>query len=229
MKKLFCVLFIAGLLNIPSYSQVILGAGYVNQSLSEFNPHLLNGFYVGGGYSIAIGNRFAVTPGLYYLRAQGGLYGTGNLWLSTTQVLPPMDLDEKEYFRNNTLALPVQVSFSVVSSPAFKLFIFGGPSISFELNTSYEYSCSIGERPLSEVSCKDLIAEDNTIQPNIDYSRWSIGIGGGIGMDIFKHYRITAGYEYGLNDRLKGREYLTLQDDKSMHTQRIYAGLAYVF
>ena len=224
MKKFFCVLFIAGLLNIPSYSQVILGAGYVNQSLSEFNPHLLNGFYVGGGYSIAIGNRFAVTPGLYYLRAQGGLYGTGNLWLSASFAVPPRDLEEKEYFRNNTLALPVQASFSVVSSPAFKLFIFGGPSISFELNTSYEYSCSLGES-----SIKDLIAEKKTIQPNIDYSRWSIGIGGGIGMDIFKHYRITAGYEYGLNDRLKGREYHTLQDDKSMHIQRIYAGLAYVF
>ena len=224
MKKFFCVLFIAGLLNIPSYSQVILGAGYVNQSLSEFNPHLLNGFYVGGGYSIAIGNRFAVTPGLYYLRAQGGLYGTGNLWLSASFAVPSRDLEEKEYFRNNTLLLPVQASFSIVSSPAFRLFIFGGPSISYELNTSYEYSCSLGES-----SIKDLIAEKKTIQPNIDYSRWSIGIGGGIGMDIFKHYRITAGYEYGLNDRLKGREYHTLQDDKSMHTQRIYAGLAYVF
>jgi len=224
MKKFFCVLFIAGLLNIPSYSQVILGAGYVNQSLSEFNPHLLNGFYVGGGYSFAIGSRVAVTPSFYYLRTQGGLYDTGNLWLSASFAVPSRDLEEKEYFRNNTLLLPVQASFSIVSSPAFRLFIFGGPSISYELNTSYEYSCSLGES-----SIKDLIAEKKTIQPNIDYSRWSIGIGGGIGMDIFKHYRITAGYEYGLNDRLKGREYHTLQDDKSMHIQRIYAGLAYVF
>lgn len=50
-----------------------------------------------------------------------------------------------------------------------------------------------------------------------------------MGVDLFRHYRIRVGYEYGLNNRLGGREYHTLQDDKSMHTQRIHAGIAYVF
>ncbi len=224
MKKIFCLLLISVLFAVSSHAQVSIGAGYLNQSLSEFNPHLLNGFYVGGGYSISIGNRFSVTPGLYYLRSQGGLYETGNLWLTITHALPGPVKDEKEYYRNNSFLLPVQVSYSIISSPKLKWFVFAGPSLSYELNTSYDYSCSIWEG-----SCKDLLSGSETIKPTIDYSRWSIGIGGGMGVDIFKHYRITVGYEYGLNNRLGGREYHTLQDDKSMHTQRIHAGVAYVF
>ena len=224
MKKIVSILFISVLFAVSSHAQVNIGAGYLNQSLSEFNPHLLNGFYIGGGYSITIGNRLSVTPGLYYLRSQGGLNDTGNLWLTITHALPGPVENEKEYFRNNSLLLPVQVSFSIIKSPVFRLFLVAGPSLSYELNTSYDYSCS-----LREGSCKDLLSGDGTIETDIDYSRWSIGIGGGVGVDIYKHYRITAGYEYGLNDRLSGREYHTLQDDKSMHTQRIHLGLAYVF
>ena len=224
MKKILGILFLSLFLPISSYAQVHLGAGYVNQSLSEHNLHLLNGFYIGGGYSISIGNRVSVTPGFYYLRSQGGLNETGNLWLTYTFATPIPVKDEKEYFRNNSLLLPIDVSFSIIKSPVFRLFITGGPSISYELNTSYDYSCSDWEG-----SCKDLLSGSETINPKIDYSRWCIGIGGGVGVDIYKHYRITAGYEYGLNNRLGGREYHTLQDDKSMHTQRIHLGVAYVF
>jgi hypothetical protein len=224
MKKILGILFLSLFLCISSYAQVHLGAGYVNQSLSEHNPHLLNGFYVGGGYSISIGNRISVTPGFYFLRSQGGLNDAGNLWLTCFYTPSGPIQDQKEYFRNNTLLLPIQVSYSIISSPVFRLFIAGGPSLSYELNTSYEYYS-----PSWEGSCKDLLSGSETINPNIGYSRWSIGIGGGVGVDIFKHYRITAGYEYGLNNRLGGREYHTQQDDKSMHTQRIHMGLAYVF
>ncbi|MBO4679740.1 MAG: outer membrane beta-barrel protein [Lachnospiraceae bacterium] len=224
MKKILGILFLSLFLPISSYAQVHLGAGYVNQSLSEHNLHLLNGFHIGGGYSISIGNRVSVTPGFYYLRSQGGLNETGNLWLTYTFATPIPVKDEKEYFRNNSLLLPIDVSFSIIKSPVFRLFITGGPSISYELNTSYDYSCSDWEG-----SCKDLLSGSETINPKIDYSRWCIGIGGGVGVDIYKHYRITAGYEYGLNNRLGGREYHTLQDDKSMHTQRIHLGVAYVF
>ena len=194
MKKILGILFVSLFLSISAFAQLHLGAGYVNQSLSEHNPHLLNGFYVGSGYSITIGKRSSIK-------------------------------DQKEYFRNNTLMLPIQVSYSIVSSPVFRLFVSGGPSLSYELNTSYEYSS-----PTWEGSCKDLLSgSDRTIETDIDYSRWSIGIGAGIGMVLYKHYRITAGYEYGLNNRLSGREYHTMQDDKSMHTKRIHLGLAYVF
>ena len=223
MKKFLSVLFLSLVLSISSYAQVNIGAGYVNQSLSEHNPHLLNGFYIGGGFSITIGKRVSVTPGFYYLRSQGGLNDAENLWLTRFNTTSGSVKDQKEYFRNNTLLLPLQVSYSIISSPVFRLFVSGGPSISYELNTSYEYYS-----PTWEGGCKDLLSGSETIKP-IDYSRWSIGIGGGIGMDIYKHYRITAGYEYGLNNRLGGREYHTLQDDKSMHTQRILLGLAYVF
>lgn len=223
MKKILGILFLSLFLPISSYAQVHLGAGYVNQSLSEYNPHLLNGFYVGGGYSITIGKRVSVTPGFYYLRSQGGLNDTENLWLTRFRTTSGTVKDQKEYFRNNTLLLPFQVSYSIISSPVFRLFVSGGPSLSYELNTSYEYSS-----PTWEGSCKDLLSGSETIKP-IDYSRWSIGISGGIGVDIYKHFRITAGYEYGLNNRLSGREYHTLQDDKSMHTQRIHLGFAYVF
>ena len=224
MKKILSILFLSLVLSITSYAQINIGAGYVNQSLSEHNPHLLNGFYIGGGYSITIGKKVSVTPGFYYLRSQGGLNDTENLWLTRFKTTSGTVKDQKEYFRNNTLLLPIQVSYSIISSPVFRLFVSGGPSLSYELNTSYEYSS-----PTWEGSCKDLLSGSETIKPTIDYSRWSIGIGGGIGVDIYKHFRITAGYEYGLNNRLSGREYHTLQDDKTMHTQRIHMGLAYVF
>ena len=225
MKKILGILFVSLFLSISAFAQLHLGAGYVNQSLSEHNPHLLNGFYVGSGYSITIGKRASVTPGFYYLRSQGGLNDAENLWLTRFYTTSGSIKDQKEYFRNNTLMLPIQVSYSIVSSPVFRLFVSGGPSLSYELNTSYEYSS-----PTWEGSCKDLLSgSDRTIETDIDYSRWSIGIGAGIGMVLYKHYRITAGYEYGLNNRLSGREYHTMQDDKSMHTKRIHLGLAYVF
>lgn len=224
MKKILGILFLSLVLSVTSYAQIYFGAGYVNQSLSEHNPHLLNGFYVGGGYSISIGNRVSVTPGFYYLRSQGGLNDAENLWLTRFNTTSGSVKDQKEYFRNNTLMLPIQVSYSIISSPVFRLFVSGGPSLSYEMNTSYEYSS-----PTWEGSCKDLLSGSETIKPTIDYSRWSIGIGGGVGMVLYKHYRITAGYEYGLNNRLSGREYHTMQDDKSMHTKRIHLGLAYVF
>ena len=82
MKKILSILFLSLVLSITSYAQINIGAGYVNQSLSEHNPHLLNGFYIGGGYSITIGKKVSVTPGFYYLRSQGGLNDTENLWLT---------------------------------------------------------------------------------------------------------------------------------------------------
>lgn len=224
MKKLISILSLSLIFSLSSFAQVSIGAGYLNQSLSEHNPHLLNGFYIGGGYSISFGSRVSVTPGLYYLRSQGGLNDTENLWLTRFKTTSGTVKDQKEYFRNNTLLLPIQVSYSIISSPVFRLFVSGGPSLSYEMNTSYEYSS-----PTWEGSCKDLLSGSETIKPTIDYSRWSIGIGGGVGMVLYKHYRITAGYEYGINNRLSGREYHTMQDDKSMHTKRIHLGLAYVF
>ena len=223
MKKLISILCHSLSLSLCSFAQVSVGAGYLNQSLSEHNPRLLKGFYAGFGYNISLWEHISIYPGLYYLRTQGGLSGTGNLWLTFTPATPPVT-DEKEYFKNNTLLLPLQVSCSIFSSPKFSLFILGGPSLSYELSTEYDYSCSFWE-----FSCKDLLSLEKTFQTNIDYSRWSIGIGGRIGVDFFEHYRITAGYEYGINNRLSGREYATLQDDQSMHTERFQVGIAYVF
>ena len=126
MRRFICLLLMTGVFAATSFAQVSIGGGYVNQSLSEHNPHLLHGIYIGGSYSILLWKKLSLAPGLYFLHTQGSLKDTGNLWLSWTFQTSIPIRDEKEQFKNNTLSLPVRVSYPIVTQPAFKLNISGG-------------------------------------------------------------------------------------------------------
>ena len=56
----------------------------------------------------------------------------------------------------------------------------------------------------------------------VDFSNWSIGIGGGIGVEFLDHFRVLAGYDYGLNNRYNS-------GNETMHLKRFYVGASYLF
>ena len=220
--KTLLISFLVFVSGTSSFAQISIGAGYVNQSLNENNPWLLNGFYIGGGFSFCLTKSLSITPGIFYSNVRGKLDNNEDeLWLLLLMSTAGRIMDQEEQYISQYLSVPVSVSFSFINAPLCKLYVFGGPILSYELRTSYHFYS-----PGYSVSENDLHSWSSM---NIHYNRWSFGIGGGVGLDLYKHYRFTAGYEYGLNNRFNGYDYKTLQNDKSMHTQRIYVGLAYVF
>ena len=207
-------LFLAALLllaEIPAVAQVSIGAGYVNSadrvktSNTETQVNNANGFYGGLGFTLPIAGDLSVTPGVYYTYLTSGTansVGGGILsWAGTT----------KEHYIN----VPVRLEYGAEILPNFRLFFFGGPTFSAGLASKTTLTGSV------------LGFSANTVIDNYkdtdNYGRYDILLGGGMGVDLAKRIRVTAGYDFGMLNRY------TNSDNIVRHRNQLHAGVALLF
>ena len=233
------VLLIAGM-NI-SYAQVAIRAdlGVVGYTTTCFDPLQVSiapgfAFQLGADYDIHIKKRFYLTPGLYwsYRAALGdssaeGVYGS-------------------ELLQENFLNVPIHAKWKFDIKPEkFGIYIYIGPTFSLgmsslsrfdlmssgvEIDGTYNYFN--GESDFNVPGFSGSVSDElnDILQEEFDaiglrYSRFEAKLDCGVGFIIKEHHEIVTGYDFGLNNRMKG----SLAEDNFMNASTLYVGYRYRF
>ena len=244
MKRLNIILvsitlLIAGM-NI-SYAQVAIRAdlGVVGYTTTCFDPLQVSiapgfAFQLGADYDIHIKKRFHLTPGLYWLyrAALGdstaeGVYGS-------------------ELLQENFLNVPIHAKWKFDIKPEkFGIYIYIGPTFSLgmssrsrfdlmssgvEIDGTYNYFN--GESDFNVPGFSGSVSDElnDILQEEFDaiglrYSRFEAKLDCGVGFIIKEHHEIVTGYDFGLNNRMKG----SLAEDNFMNASTLYLGYRYRF
>lgn len=213
MKRILILVTAVMMAATPALAQVNIGAGYSGTSMnpSVGDNRWYNGFNVSVGYNIPLGLGFEFMPSVEYhflTRQEDGTFEIGGASLTA-----------ENRFNEHYLNIPILFDYGYEITPNARIFIFAGPTASFGLYadcTSKLDASLVAGLGLDEKQTTALWGKDN------DYRRCDIKIGGGIGIDICRHWRILVGYDYGLINRTK-------IDDLKLHSHNLKAGLTYIF
>ena len=191
-------------------------------------------FQLGADYDIHIKKRFYLTPGLYwsYRAALGdstveGVYGS-------------------ELLQENFLNVPIHAKWKFDIKPEkFGMYIYVGPTFSlgmssrsrFDLMSSGvkvegTYNYFNGESDFKVPGFSGGVSNElnDMLQKEFDaiglrYSRFEARLDWGVGFIIKEHHEIVTGYDFGLNNRVKG----SLAENNFMNASTLYIGYRYRF
>lgn len=213
MKKIIISIAALAIAAGTAFAQVNIGAGYSGTSLnhSEADNVWYNGFNVSVGYNLPLGLGFEFCPSVaynYLTHSENMSAGIGSASVTS-----------KNRLNEHYLDIPLMFNYGYEISDNARIFVFAGPTGSFGLyaNATTKVEASAGNTSgKTDKKSVDLWGDDS------NYKRCDIKIGGGVGIDICKNWRIQVGYDYGLINRTK-------TENMSLHTHSIKAGLAYMF
>ena len=244
MKRLNIVLvstvFLIAGMNI-SNAQVAIRTdiGIVGYKTTCFDPLQVSStpgfaFQLGADYDIHIKKRFYLTPGLYwsYRAALGdstveGVYGS-------------------EMLQENFLNVPIHAKWKFDIKPEkFGMYIYVGPTFSLGMssrssvdlmssgvNVEGTYNYFNGESDFKVPGFSGSVSDElnDILQEEFDaiglrYSRFEARLDWGVGFIIKEHHEIVTGYDFGLNNRVKG----SLAENNFMNASTLYIGYRYRF
>lgn len=196
-----------------AFAQVNVGAGYSGTSMnpSEGDNSWYNGFNVSVGYNLPLGLGFEFSPSVEYNYL--------NRHIEETVEVGSASAKSKNNFNEHYLNIPLMFNYGYEITPNARIFVFAGPTASFGLYADYttKLDASVGDNSGStDKKTVELWGDDS------NYRRCDVKIGGGLGVDVCKHWRIQVGYDYGLVNRTK-------VDDMKLHHHSLKAGLTYMF
>ena len=191
-------------------------------------------FQLGADYDIHIKKRFYLTPGLYwsYRAALGdstveGVYGS-------------------ELLQENFLNVPIHAKWKFEIKPEkFGMYIYVGPTFSLGMssrssvdlmssgvNVEGTYNYFNGESDFKVPGFSGSVSDElnDILQEEFDaiglrYSRFEARLDWGVGFIIKEHHEIVTGYDFGLNNRVKG----ALAENNFMNASTLYIGYRYRF
>ena len=213
MKKIFVFAFAASmmLLSISANAQIHIDAGYartheVTTSSNTSKTAHYNGAYAGFGYTLKLGEYFAVDPTVRYTYSKcnekqwevaDSIYGT---YTGTEQrVEGLLDFQVRLDFSKNLTA-----------------FVYAGPR--------YTYAISSKGQMVYTAAMVKITKDIDKFDENSTSSHSNVLIGGGIGVDIMQRFRIKAGYDLGLLNQYTGSA-----SNYSVKQNMINAGVAVLF
>ena len=211
MKKALFILVAMTLVSATAFAQVRVGVGYANSAdrfkvqNSDVQVGTANGVYGTIGLNIPVAGDLSFSPSVMYtyLTAKSGKSGLGGLVSAGAT--------SQEHYIN----VPLHLEYGSELFPNFRLFFFGGPSVSFGLISKTTYSAGIGGYTVDT-------AVDH-YNDYSDYGRWDVMVGGGMGFDLLHRIRLTVGYDFGLLDRELDNGSIT------RHRNQLSAGVAFLF
>ena len=211
MKKVLLAT-VAILTVATAFAQVHIGGGYINSAdryRSSKNADVevtnINGAYAGLGFTLPLGGDLAVTPGVYYT------YLTSHNASSFVGGFVSAAGDLQEHYVN----VPVTFTFGDNLSSNFRLFFFGGPTLSYGLISKTKLSASV-----AGFGGSTTIDNYNDVR---GYGRWDVLLGAGMGIDLGP-IRLTAGYDFGMLNR-----YTESATSIVRHRNQIHAGIGFLF
>lgn len=198
MKRIFTIVLSAAMLlsATDAFAQLSAGAGYLYSTLASTykgnrqDNDISNGMYIGAGFDLPlVGDNLKLTPGLYLnvLTSRAAASITG------------VSIQSK--FTEVALNLPVYLSYGLELNHA-ALFVYGGPTFQYGLSSKYKVDGTIAAPGIG------VLAQDGVLDnyKELDYSRFNIYMGGGLGADLNEKIRVTLGFDYGLLNLYTGKE-----------------------
>ena len=211
MKYFHFVLFIVSMIlsaNV-SFAQIAVGAGYLYQNLNEkvegssSGAHTaFNGLYAGFDFGIRCGKVFSIVPGIYYEFMNGGQ--------NIMDYVGAYGVKWQEHY----LKIPVDFRFGFDAGRNIRIFAGSGPKFHIGLGSKIRGA-------VETLDFYDYMDEYTGVAKA--YGRFDVLLGFNAGVEIFRHYRISLGYDYGLLNRTKNVR------SNVAHNNQFCAGVAYVF
>ena len=192
------------------------------------------GLQLGADYDIHITKRFYLTPGLYWsYRA-----ASGNS--------PVEDVYGTELLQEHFLNIPVHAKWKFDIRPEkFGIYVYVGPVFSVGMSSRSNFDMMISaikvegtynyfngdsdfKSPVLSGSMSDKI--NDMIQDELDamgvrYSRLEARLDIGVGFVIKGNHELVTGYDFGINNRVKG----ALAENNFMNASNLYVGYRYRF
>ena len=242
MKKLTTILITSLLICATTTSaQVAIRAdvGVAGYKTTCFDPAQVSsvfglGLQLGADYDIHITKRFYLTPGLYWsYRA-----ASGNS--------PVEDVYGTELLQEHFLNIPVHAKWKFDIRPEkFGIYVYVGPVFSVGMSSRSNFDMMISaikvegtynyfngdsdfKSPVLSGSMSDKI--NDMIQDELDamgvrYSRLEARLDIGVGFVIKGNHELVTGYDFGINNRVKG----ALAENNFMNASNLYIGYRYRF
>lgn len=244
MKRLNVVFLFVGLCLIganTSFAQVAVRVdfGTAEYKTTCFEPLQISttsgmAFQLGADYDIHIKNKFHITPGLYwsYRTALGNSNVAG--------------VTGSELLQENFLNVPIHAKWKFNIKPGkFGMYIYLGPTFSmgmssqshFDLMSSginvegaYDYFSGNSDFKIQGLSGSTSDEFDDILQDEFDalglkYARFEVRVDWGFGFVIKQHHEIITGYDFGLDNKVKG----PLAENNFMNASTLYVGYRYRF
>lgn len=219
MKRIITLTLIAAALlcGQKTYAQFTAGAGYINsreyvRSFNSENKKTVsktpyNGFYVGLDYNIKLGkSNWGISPGAYFEM----------LFNSSTSS------SVKTTHREGFLNIPVYVNYNFYVLNDVRGFVYLGPGFNCGL-FGRDKSTSKDSKGNVSVLYNDNIYDKDIIN-DVQYSRFDMNVGAGVGLDFMGMARLTIGYDFGVLNRFRGSA-----DKYAYHRDQLHVGVAYIF
>ena len=234
MKKAFTIVLAAGLLlaGTNAFAQISVGAGYSNVSQKIEAAGLdktinMNGLYAGMDYTIPITENIGVAPGLYYEFSTGSANKLLNLGAASAVL--------KGRLEEHYIDIPFKFTFSIPYQ-GNRFFAFAGPTACIGVSSKLK-----GDVKILGFQLKGdfLDMYDKDIFESMD-----LMLGGGVGMDINKMFRVTMGYNLGMFNRINLDTQTTqsqtenesgfnlanlIRDNATINRRQFYVGVAVLF
>ena len=215
-KRFFISVAAAILLLFPakSFAQFYAGAGYLNSKMNVHSDESYlnlnfngNGFYITAGYSINLGGGFALTPALTFQQFKYDV-------IDFSYEMDDYNVGINSFMTEQYITVPFHLSFGHQISDDIRIFAFAGPSVAWGITSKIVAKSSF-----------EGISMDETFDNYKEevFSPLDVSAGGGAGIDLLGHYRITASYDYGLMNRYLDPE------EGSANRKWLQVGLAYIF
>ncbi|MCX4337634.1 MAG: outer membrane beta-barrel protein [Bacteroidales bacterium] len=192
------------------------------------------GFQFGADYDIHITKIFHLTPGLYWS------------FRATEIDCPVENVYGLEHLQEHFLNIPVHAKWKFDIRPEkFGMYVYVGPVFSVGMSSRSNFDLMVsairvegtydyfnGESdfkvPALSGSASDKI--NDMIQDELDaigvrYSRIEARLDLGVGFVIKGHHELVSGYDFGMNNRVKG----ALAENNFMNVSNLYVGYRYRF
>ena len=203
MKKILVSLLAASLmlLGTSAYAQIAIGAGYAQSKHTLAGKKATTSSPTNGFYA---GIDYNVPVGEIFGLSAGVNYEY--LMSKTYSLSSILSGDIKEQYIN----VPVRINAGFDLSDDVRLFLFGGPTFSYALSGMVDSGSGAYD-----------------VYEHHDYKRFDVLVGGGAGLDLMDHFRLTVSYDLGLFNT-----YPSIGDREAaakLTRNSLRAGLAFIF
>lgn len=229
MKRFFTTLLAASMMlaGTSAFAQISVGVGYLGspEKLSATNMDISKSFYMNGLYAgfdntIQFDPNMGISLGVYYVYSSAsGSQMFDSLELINGFVKGRLD----EHFIN----IPFNIVFGGDIQSGLRAFFFAGPTI----------SCGLSSKVKANIlDAVKFNASDN--YKHEYFERFDLLFGAGAGLDIAEHFRLKAGYDFGLFNRVgegltirdrQGNEKVAANEKATLNRSQVTVGLAYIF
>ena len=177
-----------------------VGYNQVNQRVVNDTNSLsyLHGTRLGVTFDLHLPLHFSVQTGVLYSLGYGRYE---QHWRS----MDAMSV-QKEYLQHNVLqhnlTIPMRVAYTIPLWKKLNMFFYGGPQLQIALGETDYMKQNLSEATLAWLQKQNVQTEkyDKVWSGEYYHTNIQMGVGGGMEWD---RYRLQAGYDFGLNNRIK--------------------------